>query len=82
MLFRSGELTDAEGTGYSSNISLKYKTDTGISHELGDNESIIISFIKSSGAFATNYSELILESGNNSSVITCIKETGRHWVYN
>lgn len=77
-----GELTDAEGTGYSSNISLKYKTDTGISHELGDNESISISFIKSSGAFATNYSELILESGNNSSVITCIKETGRHWVYN
>lgn len=75
-----GELTSAEGIDFSSNITLKYKADTGISHELGDYESICISFVKSSGAFASFYSEIILESGNNTSVITCIKETGRHWI--
>ncbi|MDD4113953.1 MAG: hypothetical protein PHC56_13120 [Herbinix sp.] len=77
-----GELTAAEGMEYSPNITLKYKTDTGASHELGDNESICLSFVKSSGAFASNYSEIILESGNDSSTIRCIKETGRHWIYN
>lgn len=76
-----GELTDAEGVAYSRNISLIYRTDSGISHELGDNESICISFIKSSGAFAVNFTELILKSDNNRSTITCVRETGRHWVY-
>lgn len=77
-----GELTSVEGKSFSRNITLKYKTSTGTSHELGDNESICIYFAKASGAFASNYTELILESGNNSSIITCVKETGRHWVYN
>lgn len=76
----NGELTGAEGIEFSHNITLKYKTDTGISHELGDNENICISFVKASGAFTSYYSEIILESGNNTSIITCIKETGRHWV--
>lgn len=75
-----GELTAAEGMKFSYNITLRYRTDTGINHKLGDNESLYISFVKSSGAFASHYSEIILESGNNTSIITCIKETGRHWV--
>ena len=76
-----GELTEAEGVGYSRNIILNYKTDTGVSRVLGDYECICISFLKSSGAFAGNYSGLILESGNNNTTIACIKETGRHYIY-
>ncbi|NLP15822.1 MAG: hypothetical protein GX379_02110 [Clostridiales bacterium] len=75
-----GELTATEGKGFSRNISLRYKTGAGTTHELADDESICLYFAKASGAFVSDYSEIILISGNNSSVITCIKETGRHWV--
>lgn len=71
---------DSDEASLLSNISLSYIDHSGVIHKLEDNQWIYISFIKGSGAFDSYYSKLIFKSRNSSSTITCIKETGRHWV--
>lgn len=75
-----GGLSAAGGQGLSKNINLSYKTASGVYKNLLDNEVICISYNRSSGAFDSHYEEILLESRNQRTVITCVKETGRHWI--
>ncbi|NLO08262.1 MAG: prepilin-type N-terminal cleavage/methylation domain-containing protein [Clostridiales bacterium] len=75
-----GGLDVSVGMPFSKNISLFYIDDAGDTHELEDNQWISISFLKDSGAFNSYYSKIIFSSRNDSTYITFIKETGRHWV--
>lgn len=75
-----GGLNTTDGTGYSGDIRLSYKNNSGTLIDLNNDEWICISFHKSSGAFDSCYPEIILKSRNETSLIKCVKETGRHWV--
>lgn len=75
-----GGLDVTGGMPFSRNISLSYVDDLGVIQKLEDGQWIIISFLKSSGAFQSYYSKIIFTSRNEMTAINCIKETGRHWV--
>lgn len=72
-------LNAATGTKFSKNISLKYKDSSG-QHSLATGTNICIYFKRVTGAFESDIEYIELISDNNSSIITCIKETGKHWV--
>lgn len=76
----TGGLNSTDGMYLSDKVNLSYKTPSGTLNNLNDNEWIYISFLKSSGAFDTYYPEIVIKSRNQTSIISCIKETGRHWV--
>lgn len=75
-----GGLDSSAGRPFSKNISLSYLDDLGVMRKLEDGQWISISFLKSSGAFQSYYSKIIFTSRSEMAAITCIKETGRHWV--
>lgn len=75
-----GGLSVEEGSPFSRNISLSYIDHSGATCKLEDDQWICISFRRDSGAFDSYYSRLIINSRNSSTEITCVKETGRHWV--
>ncbi len=78
----SGEAgLDAEsGRRLAKGITLFYKKETEGEDYLEAGESLRISFERSSGAFDPGYEYIRIHGPSHTSEITCIPETGRHWV--
>jgi prepilin-type N-terminal cleavage/methylation domain-containing protein len=73
-------LDEDSGQRLLKHTNITYKI-SGISEQkLLHNQSIGISFERSSGAFDADYEYIKLNNAGNTSIIHCIKETGRHWV--
>ena len=74
------ELDSDSGKRIGRKMSVYYWENGGTEKLLESDESIAISFNRSSGSFSSNYSSIKFTYSNRSSVIKCIKETGRHEV--
>lgn len=75
------DLDSDSGKRIGRKMSIYYTENGGTEKLLASDESIVISFNRSSGAFSSNYSSIKFTYSDRSSVIQCIKETGRHEVY-
>lgn len=76
---RDEDLDADTGTRLASKVSLFYISDS-TSVELSDGDAICIHFMRSSGAFSTDYEYLRLEGSGKIATIQCVKETGKHYV--
>lgn len=74
------ELDSDSGKRICRKMSVYYWENGGTEKLLESDESIAISFNRSSGSFSSNYSSIKFTYSNRSSVIKCMKETGRHEV--
>jgi prepilin-type N-terminal cleavage/methylation domain-containing protein len=75
------DLDSDSGKRIGRKMSIYYTENGGTEKLLQSDRSIVISFSRSSGAFSSNYSSIKFTYSGRSSVIQCIKETGRHEVY-
>lgn len=73
------DLNATTGIKFAKNISFRYKDATG-EHSLTSGSNICIYFKRVTGAFDSDIQYIKLSSGNNASQITCVKETGKHWI--
>jgi prepilin-type N-terminal cleavage/methylation domain-containing protein len=74
------DLDSDSGKKIGRKMSIYYTENGGTEKLLESGESIVISFNRSSGAFSSNYSSIKFTYSGRSSVLQCIKETGRHEV--
>lgn len=61
-------------------ISVFYSENGGVEEVLGSGESILIEFVRSSGAFVSDYDSIRFEYGGKSSTLYFTKETGRYYI--
>ncbi|ROR30642.1 prepilin-type N-terminal cleavage/methylation domain-containing protein [Mobilisporobacter senegalensis] len=73
-------LDSDSGKKIGGRMSVYYIGASGTEELLGTDNSIVIGFERSSGAFSSDYDTIRFEYGGKSSTIYCIKATGRHYV--
>lgn len=72
-------LDDMTGEKIGKNIVIYYKSPSEVEKVL-EEESLCISFERSSGAFSSDYETIKFVSSGKTAMITFVKETGRHWL--
>ena len=73
-------LDAASGHKLSDRITLSYRITPFSETDLVPGAVLCISFERGSGIFDSGVEFLKVSSADHASVITCIRETGRHWV--
>ncbi len=76
----AAELNTASGTELSNKITLSYRYAASPEVTLEPGMVLKISFDRSSGMFDQELELIQIHSANHTTEITCVPETGRHWV--
>lgn len=76
----AASLTAASGIKLSDRINLSYRIASSGEADLEPGAALCISFERSSGIFDTDLEFIKVRSAEHVTEITCIPETGRHWV--
>lgn len=75
----SAGLNMSSGKKIAGNMTVYIKEIGELERTLSNGENIAISFVRSSGAFLSNMEYIKFTYSDSTSILTCIKETGRHW---
>lgn len=73
-------LDAATGTKIASRVTLAYSNNGTTADTLVEGSPLCIGFLRSSGAFDSPIKYLTLSSADKAYVLTCVTETGKHWV--
>ncbi|WP_066711988.1 prepilin-type N-terminal cleavage/methylation domain-containing protein [Clostridium sp. Marseille-P299] len=78
--YSRAELNEGTGTKLGRGIEITYKKTDELEKKLRDTEHISLFFMKSSGAFGSDFEYIKFIGSSKEVILYCVKETGRHYI--